>query len=454
MNAPMRWTPRPAASARRSLLVPIFLGLLLTMAPAVARAEGGAHADPSAAVVLRLALILLAAKLGSDLAVRVGQPAVLGELTMGVVLGNLGGFGVHFFEIFKTDPAIDLLARLGVLLLLFEVGLESTVGQMLKVGVSSFLVALLGVVAPFALGWGVGAVFLPGSSVHVHAFLGATLSATSVGITARVLKDLGKSQTQEARIILGAAVIDDVLGLVILAVVTGMIAAADRGGAISYGTIALIVIKAVVFLVASLAIGVRFSPRLFRLAARLQARGVLLALGLAFCFLLAWLASALGLAPIVGAFAAGLILEDVHYKEFTDRGEHGLEELIAPISSFLAPVFFVVMGLRTDLAVFADLRVLGLAGALTVAAVLGKQVCSLGVVGKGVDRLSVGLGMIPRGEVGLIFANVGATLTLGGQPVVSHEEFSAVVVMVIVTTMFTPPALKWSLGRERRPARA
>jgi Kef-type K+ transport system membrane component KefB len=288
----------------------------------------------------------------------------------------------------------------------------------------------------------------------VHAFLGATLSATSVGITARVLKDLGKSQTQEARIILGAAVIDDVLGLVILAVVTGMIAAADRGGAISYGTIALIVIKAVVFLVASLAIGVRFSPRLFRLAARLQARGVLLALGLAFCFLLAWLASALGLAPIVGAFAAGLILEDVHYKEFTDRGEHGLEELIAPISSFLAPVFFVVMGLRTDLAVFADLRVLGLAGALTVAAVLGKQVCSLGVVGKGVDRLSVGLGMIPRGEVGLIFANVGATLTLGGQPVVSHEEFSAVVVMVIVTTMFTPPALKWSLGRERRPARA
>ena len=305
--------------------VPLVLALLLTLAPTVAHAADSAHADPSAAVVLRLALILLAAKLGSDLAVRLGQPAVLGELTMGVILGNSSLIGVHFFEVFKTDPAIDLLARLGVLLLLFEVGLESTVGQMLKVGVSSFLVAILGVIAPFALGWGVGALFLPGSSVYVHAFLGATLSATSVGITARVLKDLGKSQTNEARIILGAAVIDDVLGLTILAVVTGMIAAADRGGALSYGTIALILVKAVVFLVASLAIGVRFSPRLFRVAAKLQARGVLLAVGLAFCFLLAWLANFIGLAPIVGAFAAGLILEDVHYKEFTDRGEHSLE---------------------------------------------------------------------------------------------------------------------------------
>ena len=449
----MRWTPSPPPSTRRSLLVPIFLGLLLVLAPEIARAGGDAHADPSAAVVLRLALILLAAKLGSDIAVRLGQPAVLGELTMGVLLGNSSLIGIHFFEVFKTDPAIDLFARLGVLLLLFEVGLESTVGEMLKVGVSSFLVALLGVVAPFALGWGVGAVLLPHASVYVHAFLGATLSATSVGITARVLKDLGKSQTKEARIILGAAVIDDVLGLVILAVVTGMIAAADRGGTLSYGTVAWIFVKAVVFLVVSLALGVRLSPHLFRLAARLQARGVLLAVGLAFCFLLAWLAAFIGLAPIVGAFAAGLILEDVHYKQFTDRGEHGLEELIAPISSFLAPVFFVVMGLRTELAVFADPQVLVLASALTVAAVLGKQSCSLGVVGKGVDRLSVGLGMIPRGEVGLIFANIGATLTLGGQPVVNREEFSAVVVMVIVTTMLTPPALKWSLGR-KRPAPA
>jgi Kef-type K+ transport system membrane component KefB len=442
----MRATPRPAPFTR-PWIAPIVLTILLVLAPALARAAAGEHADPSASLVLRLALILLAAKLGSDLAVRLGQPAVLGELAMGVLLGNTGALGLHFFEVFKTDPAIDLFARLGVLLLLFEVGLESTVAQMLKVGLSSFLVAVLGVIAPFALGWGVGRLFLPGASVYAHVFLGATLSATSVGITARVLKDLGHSQTKEARIILGAAVIDDVLGLVILAVVTGMIGAADRGGALSYGTVAVLLVKALVFLVASLFLGVRFSPRLFHLAARLQARGVLLALGLAFCFLLAWLANFIGLAPIVGAFAAGLILEDVHYKEFTDRGEHGLEELVAPISAFLAPVFFVVMGLRTDLAVFADPRVLGLAGALTVAAVLGKQVCSLGVLGKDIDRLSVGFGMIPRGEVGLIFANIGATLTIGGEAVISREEFSAVVVMVVVTTLLTPPALKWSLGR-------
>ncbi|MFS8067081.1 MAG: cation:proton antiporter [Byssovorax sp.] len=452
MNAAMRWTSRPAPSTRRSLLVPILLAFLLVLAPALVGAAEDGHADPSATVVLRLALILLAAKLGSDLAVRLGQPAVLGELTMGVLLGNSTALGLHFFEPFKTDPSIDLFARLGVLLLLFEVGLESTVGQMLKVGLSSFLVAILGVIALFGIGWGVGIVLLPSAGSYVHAFLGATLSATSVGITARVLKDLGKSQTKEARIILGAAVIDDVLGLVILAVVTGMIAAADKGNALSYGTISLIFVKALVFLVGSLFLGVRFSPRLFRVAARLQARGVLLALGLAFCFLLAWLANFIGLAPIVGAFAAGLILEDVHYKQFTDRGEHGLEELVAPISSFLAPVFFVVMGLRTELAVFADPKVLGLALALTAAAVIGKQVCSLGVRDKDVDRLSVGLGMIPRGEVGLIFANIGATLTIGGQPVVSREGFSAVVVMVIVTTMLTPPALKWSLGRKRPAA--
>jgi Kef-type K+ transport system membrane component KefB len=394
-------------------------------------------------------VILIAAKVGGALAVRLGQPAVLGELAIGVLLGNLSLLGLGGLERFETDPMVDMLARLGVIILLFAVGLETTVGQMMAVGLSSLLVATVGVVAPFALGWGVGALLLPDAGVYVHAFLGATLTATSVGITARVLKDLGKSQTKEARIILGAAVIDDVLGLVILAVVTGMIAAADKGGALSYGTISLIFVKALVFLVGSLALGVRFSPRLFRLASKLQARGVLLALGLAFCFLLAWLANFIGLAPIVGAFAAGLILEDVHYKQFTDRGEHGLEELIAPISSFLAPVFFVVMGLRTELAVFADPRVLGLALALTVAAVLGKQVCSLGVRDKDVDRLSVGLGMIPRGEVGLIFANIGATRTIGGQPVVSREEFSAVVVMVIVTTMLTPPALKWSLGRKR-----
>jgi Kef-type K+ transport system membrane component KefB len=176
---------------------------------------------------------------------------------------------------------------------------------------------------------------------------------------------------------------------------------------------------------------------------------VLLALGLAFCFLLSWLASAIGLAPIVGAFAAGLILEQVHYRDFTDRGEHHLEELVQPISAFLVPVFFVLMGMHTDLRSFAQPGVLSLAGALVAVAIIGKQACYFGVIGKGIDRLSVGIGMIPRGEVGLIFANIGIALTVKGERVIDAATYSAVVVMVIATTMVTPPLLKWSLNRKR-----
>ncbi|MBK9263506.1 MAG: cation:proton antiporter [Polyangiaceae bacterium] len=401
-------------------------------------------------MVLYLAIILTAAKLGGDVAVRLHQPAVLGELVAGVVLGNLGAIGIGVLEPIKTDASIDMLSRLGVLLLLFEVGLESTVGQMLKVGITSFIVAILGVVAPFGLGWIFGKLLLPDASVYVHAFIGATLSATSVGITARVLQDLNESQSPEARIILGAAVIDDVLGLVILAVVTGIIAAADQGGTMNFIDIGFIFGKSAAFLVGSLVIGVWLSPRLFTVASRLQVRGVLLAVGLAVCFVFSWLASIIGLAPIVGAFAAGLVLEDLHFRDFTTRGETTLEHLIQPIAAFLVPVFFVLMGMHTDLRSFAEPGVPLLAVALTIAAIIGKQVCSLGV-GKGVDRLSVGIGMVPRGEVGLIFASIGQSLKIGGRPVIDGSVFSAIVAMVIVTTMITPPALKWSFGRRRKP---
>ncbi len=424
----------------------VAIGCVLASAPAYA-SGGSGHADPVASVALWLVVILLAAKLGGDLAVRIGQPAVLGELLIGVVLGNLTLVGFSGLEPIKTDAFVDMFARVGVLVLLFEVGLESTVGQMLKVGWSALLVATLGVVTPFGLGWGVGAWLLPDHGPYVHAFLGATLTATSVGITARVLKDLGRSQSNEARVILGAAVIDDVLGLVILAVVTGVIAAADRGGSLAATDVLWTLGKAAGFLTIALVLGVLFSQKLFSLASKLRARGVLLAIGLAFCFLLSWLANLIGLAPIVGAFAAGLILEEAHYKDFVDKGEHGLEEMIHPISAFLVPIFFVVMGMRTDLRSFAQPGVLGLAGALTVVAIVGKQACSLGVIGKSVDRLTVGIGMVPRGEVGLIFANIGLALSIAGRRIIDEATFSAVVVMVIVTTMVTPPALKWSLGR-------
>jgi Kef-type K+ transport system membrane component KefB len=408
------------------------------------------HTDPIALTALLLAIVLVAAKLGGELAMRLRQPPVLGELVAGVVLGNLTLVGLAWFERIETDPSVEFLSRLGVLVLLFQVGLESTVRQMLRVGLSSLLVAVVGVLVPFGLGWLVSAWLLPDASSYVHAFVGATLCATSVGITARVLQDLGWSQSDEARIILGAAVIDDVLGLVVLAVVGGTIAAADQGTSLSYGEIVAILGKAGLFLVLALALGILLAPRLLHVASFLRARGVLLAVGLALCFSMSWLASVIGLAAIVGAFAAGLILEDVHYRDFVDRGEHGLEELVDPISSFLVPFFFVLMGMRTDLRAFADPKVLVLAGALTVAAIAGKQVCSLAVLGRGRDRLSVGIGMVPRGEVGLIFANMGLMLTLGGEPIISPSIYSAVVAMVIVTTMVTPPALTWSFSRRSR----
>ena len=396
-----------------------------------------------------LAIFLAAAKLGGDLATRARQPAVLGELIAGVILGNLGLIGITALEALKTNPTLDALAQLGVIILLFEVGLESTVRDMLTVGARAVLVATLGVIAPFALGWLVGALLLPGQSGYAHAFLGATLTATSVGITARVLQDLGKSKTPEARVILGAAVIDDVFGLVILAVLSGLIVAAQAGAPVAYGTVGLIVAKAVLFLGGALALGVLLSPRLFGLASRLNGRGVLLATALIFCFSLSYLAALIGLAAIVGAYAAGLILEDVHYRPFTERGGRRLDELLQPIAAFLVPLFFVLMGMRVDLTAFGRTEILGLAALLTVAAIIGKQACALGALGGNLDRLTIGLGMIPRGEVGLIFANIGLGLTIQGAPVIDRDTYSAVVIMVIVTTLVTPPALRWSLRRTR-----
>jgi Kef-type K+ transport system membrane component KefB len=392
---------------------------------------------------------LIAAKLGGDVAERIGQPAVLGELVVGVLVGNLSLLGVDWFQFITANTTIGVLAQLGAVILLFEVGLESTVRDMMQVGLRSLLVAMLGVVTPFALGWWVAALLLPGHSVYVHAFIGAMLTATSVGITARVLKDLGHAQSPEARIILGAAVIDDVLGLVVLAAVAAVIAAADSGAALSYGALALVLGKALLFLFGALSLGVVFSPRMFSLASRLRGSGVLLATALAFCFTLAWLSSVIGLAPIVGAYAAGLILEDLHYRDFADKEERQLEDLIRPISSFLVPVFFVLMGMRVDMSTFMKPEILGLAAALTLAAVVGKQACALGALGGKLDRLSIGIGMIPRGEVGLIFASIGLTLVVHGEHIIDSGTYSAVVIMVMLTTLITPPALKWSLNRRR-----
>lgn len=409
--------------------------------------------------LLGIAAMLIVAKLGGELFERIGQASVLGELLGGIVVGNLILIGFSGAEQLKSNEFIAALAELGVIILLFEVGLESDLKEMIEVGPSAMLVAVLGVLAPFFLGWAVSAYFNPYGSRLEHIFIGATLCATSVGITARVFKDLGKLTTREARIILGAAVIDDVLALLILALVAGAIRAASTGGDLSLWQIGMIAAKAVVFLFGAVAIGQLVVPHILRRAGRLESRGVLLTLALCLCLLLSWGAAKVGLAPLVGAFAAGLLLDEVHYKPVRAQKERNLQELLQPVSTILVPIFFVLMGLKVDIRYFAQLNLLGFACFLTLAAVVGKQICGLGVLERGVNRLAVGLGMIPRGEVGLIFAGIGSSLAMptgngGYEPVIAPATFGVIVIVVVITTLATPVALKWSLGRgSRRPSR-
>ena len=433
------------------------------------------HSDPIAPVLLGILVILFAAKLGGHMFEVVRQPAVLGELIVGVMIGNLSLFGITSLEFLKVDfthhqnidlldyqhlagVTIDQLARIGVILLLFQVGLESSIRQMLKVGPSALMVAVVGVVVPMGLGWGAGKIMLPQHHWTVHMFIGAALCATSVGITARVLQDLGKSKTREAQIILGAAVVDDVLGLVVLAMTQGIIvslgaSAAGETSTFGIGELLIILGKALGFLAAALLLG-QYLPRpAFRMAGYLKGKGLLIVTALLICFGFSYLANAAGLATIVGAFAAGLILDEVHYASLKEsHAEHSLDELVKPLIDLLVPIFFVVMGLHVDLRSFADPSVLGLAAALSVVAILGKQVCALAVLDKSVDRLSVGLGMIPRGEVGLIFAAIGLQLHIGSEQIIDHNTYSALVVMVIVTTLVTPPLLKWGMNRHNKIA--
>ena len=342
--------------------------------------EEHGHTNPVTPVLLGIVLILVLAKLGGDLFERFSMPAVLGELSVGIILGNfLFLTGSPLLEVMFHVPEFDpdsipanfthddvfynpaailkILSQIGVILLLFEVGLESTVREMMSVGVSSLLVAVLGVAAPLLLGWGVGAILLPNEPYYVHMFLGATLCATSVGITARVLKDLGRSKQRESQIILGAAVIDDVLGLVILTVVVGIISSQGSAGAGGeFGTMDVLIVigKACGFLVTAVVLGAFLVTRpLFKAACYLRGHGMLVAVALVICFGFAYLASLVGLEPIVGAFAAGLILERAQYRELNAREDHELEEALAPLTALLVPIFFVYTGSQVDLASFS-----------------------------------------------------------------------------------------------------
>jgi Kef-type K+ transport system membrane component KefB len=412
---------------------------------------GSAEAHPPFGLILfGLAVLVLSAKAGGLLVEWWRLPPVLGELLAGVALGNLlpSFLGAERLAFMRSDPTLRVLAEVGVLILLFDVGLDADLRALARVGGSSFLVALIGVVVPIGLGWGAGLWLLPDSPTVVHLFIGAALSATSVGITTRVLKDLGALQRPEGQIILGAAILDDVLGLMVLAVVTGIATAAAFGGpALSSLAILGIFLRAVLFLGITVGLGHFLSTWIVRSVARTGHPEVMLVVGLGLCFIWAFVAERVGLADIIGAFAAGLLLDPYGVGVRTHAEEATLAELLHPLSSLFVPLFFVLMGMQVDLSSLANPLALGMGAMLIACALIGKLACAFGVLGHGLNRLAVAIGMIPRGEVGLIFAGIGTRLAIHGEPLFSQGVFTAVILMVLVTTLITPVGLRWAFTR-------
>jgi Kef-type K+ transport system membrane component KefB len=391
------------------------------------------HHDPVVPVLFALVVILLSAKIGGAVASYFNQPDVLGELTAGIILGNLTLLNYNNFSHIAHNHTIEILSGLGVIILLFEVGLESKIDEMLAVGVQSFLVAIAGVVTPFAIGYYASGIILPDLAEISKVFMGAILTATSVGITARVFKDLNYTKQKEARIVLGAAVIDDILGLIILAIVAGV----AQTGSVEASNIAIISTKAIGFVVIALFLGKVFAKTTVKTFSLLKLPGMMLSTMLIFCFFGAYLADQVGLATIVGAFAIGLVLEDVHFEPFKDRSTP--EDYIRPIAYFLVPIFFILTGMQVDLTVFANPSILVAALLLTSVAIVGKLICGWCFTsGTKINRAIIGFGMVPRGEVGLIFATVGKSIG-----VVDDRLYAITVIVVILTTLIPPPVLNF-----------
>lgn len=452
------------------------------------------HNDPIAPVILGVTGILFFAILGRFAARKLGLPSVLGEVTMGIILGNVAYYlgldlitvlregpaifdlerlaiagealdmaafatlgtdsateilwilqGPHGGQILQVAQTVDVFSRYGVIFMLFLVGLDTSIDEMRRAGPDSARVAVIGVVIPFILGFMAARLLMPDLSLNSDLFIAATLGATSVGITARVLKDLQRQQSREAHIILGAAVIDDILGLLMLAIVSGIVVS----GGVELSHILTIILLAILFLGSALYLG----PYLIRLAARLLCRLDLVEAKMftsyLFVMVLAWLANLVGLATIVGAFTAGLILSDSYFRfcSLSDDSHVSIKSLIMPLEVILVPIFFILMGIQVKLETFFDCQVLMMAAGLLVAAILGKIAAGIGARNTK-KRIAIGIGMMPRGEVGLIFAAIGK-----GLGVITDALFSAVVLMVIVTTLLAPPLLKLALrpgsGRQR-----
>jgi Kef-type K+ transport system membrane component KefB len=411
-----------------------------------------------ASVLLSLITVYLAAKIGGELCARINLPPVLGELVGGVLVGvsalhlivfpeGSGEVGSALMQlvavttdagpdslltIFRGESeVVSILAELGVIILLFEIGLESDLKELIRVGPQAAVVAVIGVVFPFALGT-VGLIALFNTPTVPAIFAGAALTATSIGITAKVLAEIQKLSSKEGQIIIGAAVLDDVLGIIVLAVVASL----AKTGEVEILNVVYLVAGAAIFLIGSIFLGRLLSPLFVALVEEMRTRGQVIISSLVFAFVLSYIAAAIQLEAILGAFAAGLILA-----ETSKRKE--LEEQISPIADMLVPIFFVTVGARTDLSVLNPLEPSNRAGLiiasfLVVVAIVGKVVTGFAVFGQpGINRLAIGIGMVPRGEVGLVFAGVGSA-----SGVLSESLEAAIIVMVILTTFLAPPLLR------------
>jgi Kef-type K+ transport system membrane component KefB len=403
------------------------------------------HPEPIGTILALLAVLWLAAKLGGEAALRLGFPVVTGELVAGLALGALPQL-LPAFPPVAGIPDLALLANLGIVVLMFAVGLESTVPQMVSVGGPALRVAVVGVLAPLSAGFAAAWLLLPdGSPALVALFTGACLCATSIGISAQVLRAAGAAGSREGRTIVGAAVLDDVLGLLVLVGVSGAVAAAGTGS-MAWGRLAGQLGLALGFLALALTLGRRATPTLFRLANRFRGEQVLLPAALGFAFLLAWLGNLAGLAVIVGAYAAGLILEPAHVQILEERELCRLEQLVQPLVAVLSPLFFVLMGARLDPRALLAPRTLLFALVLGCLGIAGKLVAGR-VAGRGLRAAVVGWGMVPRGEVGLIFVAAGSQLELAGRPLLAGDVQAGIVGALLLTTIAGPLGLGWVLRR-------
>jgi Kef-type K+ transport system membrane component KefB len=376
-------------------------------------------------ILLDLTIILIVAKVAAEVSDRIRVPAVIGEIIAGILIGP------SVLGLVNTSDMLFFLAELGVILLLIQVGLETDIVELKSVGRASILVAIIGVVLPMVLGFGASSML--GESVNTSLFVGAALTATSIGITARVFGDLRALATIEARTVLGAAVIDDVLGLIILTVVTRIV----EQGSVGIGTIASTIGLAIGFLAVTSTVGFTIFPLLFaRIAqgARSTSTVSVVAIGIALGFSV--LADKANLAPIIGAFVAGLALRRIAAHERVERD-------VSSIAQIFVPIFFLNIGISTDISAMADARVIGVALVLSAIAIVAKVGTALGVIGSRGDKWTIGFGMLPRGEVGLIFASIG--LSVGA---LSEELYGSLLVVVLVTTLIAPPLLRWRIGTQ------